>query len=372
MRVLFFNEGNIGSHILGQSTLDTALRAGLQATGGVDAVFAGLGPQNRLARALAERPLPILASRGLDMRTLRWHVIQSVRARAALERELRGGGFDAVHLHTQSIALSAGGIMRRLPVALSVDTPIRDWALMPAWPHRHAPRETCPSRMLERRALRGAAVVLAWTRWARTGLEREEPRANVVEHHPGLDLERYRPVPRRARARPRVLFVGGRFHEKGGDDLLAALSQRLGRDVDLDLVTPTPPTAREGVRVHALGPGDPALLDLYQQADALCLPTYGDTNPWVLLEAMACGTPAISTTVGAIPEMLDEGRAGVVLAPGDVAGLRAALEQLLGDDARREELGRRARELCERRYDAARQFPLLVERLREISGAVRR
>jgi glycosyltransferase involved in cell wall biosynthesis len=367
VHVLFFNEGNLGTHILGQLQLEASLRIGLARAHGVEARFARLAPMGRGSRALAERPLPLLAARNLDPRTARWHVVQSLRARAALSRALRAWPADVVLLHTQSIALAARRIMRSLPVALSVDTSIADWSAMPAWAAtRGAPHATAPSRLLERRALRSAALVLAWTDWARRGIEREEPCARVVEHHPGIDLERFSPASRQARARPRVLFVGGRFAEKGGEDLLAALGDELGRGVELDLVTPAEIAPREGVRTHRLGPASPELVELYRQADVLCLPTYGDTNPWVLLEAMACGCAVVSTRVGAIPELLDDGRAGVLVDHGDRRGLRDALTALLDDPSRRTELGARARARCEARYDARRQFPALAEHLRQL------
>ncbi len=188
----------------------------------------------------------------------------------------------------------------------------------------------------------------------------------MIEHHPGIDLERWYPAPREPRERPRVLFVGGRFAEKGGFDLLAALEGRIGTEVDLDVVTPADVPHAEGVTVHRLGHASPELRRLYQQADLLVLPTYGDTNPWVLLEAMACGTPAVSSDVGAIPEMLDEGRAGTVVPHGDVRALREAIEALLADGTRREGLRSVVRERVERHYDARRQFPALAARMREL------
>jgi glycosyltransferase involved in cell wall biosynthesis len=369
LRVLFFNEGNLGSHILGQGQLEQALRVGLGSCAGVDARFAGLAPMGRFSAALAGRPLPLIAKRGLDPRMLRWHVVQSLRARHALERELRAFRPHVLHLHTQSVAFFTRAITRRLAVVLSVDTTVAEWAAMPAWSaQRSAARETAPSRLLERRAFANAALVAAWTAWARRGVEREQPRANVVEHHPGLDVQRYRPAQHEPRERPRVLFVGGRFAEKGGEDLLLALRDRLGGDVELDLVTPAPVPAREGVRVHRLEPSDPRLLALYQQADVFCLPTYGDTNPWVLLEAMACGAPVVSTPVGAIAEMLDGGRAGVLVPVGDPRALGEAIGSLLGSPGRLAELRRAGRERCERHYDARRQFATLVQLMRSLSG----
>src|SRR6202035_4623710 len=166
------------------------------------------------------------------------------------------------------------------------------------------------------------------------------------EHHPGLDLERYRPAAQRPRERPRILFVGGRFAEKGGDDLLAALD-RLGESVELGLVTPAEGPERPGVRVHRLGPSDPLLLDLQQQADLLCLPTHRDAVPWVVLEAMACGTPVLATRVGGIPDLVEDGRAGMLLPHGDPRALAQGLQALLADPQRLAAMGAHARANCE-------------------------
>ncbi len=368
MRVMFFNEGNIGSHILGQGRLDEAVRSGLTAAPDVEVNFTGLSPLGRFGAAAAIRPVPLLAERGLDFRTLRWHLVQSLRARAQLSRALARWPADVIHVHSQSVALTMGPAMESAPIVLSVDATVRDWARMPAWSAAtgHSELGAAPSAVLERRALRRAPLVLAWTAWAARAVARDAPGSNVVEHHPGLDLRRYRPAERRERERPRVLFVGGRFKEKGGWDLLDALGPDLGRTVELDLVTPAAVAQRPGVRVHRLDPGDPQLLDLQQQADLVCLPTRGDTNPWALLESMACATPVISSPVGGIAEMLDEGRAGVLVPFADPRALGEAVRALLDDPTRRAQLAASARSRCEERYDARRQFPVLVARLRAV------
>jgi glycosyltransferase involved in cell wall biosynthesis len=361
MRVLFFNEGNLGTHIMGQGQLEAALRAGLSEHPDVEAHFAGLTPMGRWADMLATRPVPPLARANLDFRTLRWHVVQSLRARATLNRALHARPADAVHVHSQSVALAMDGTMRKLPLALSVDTTVGDWSAMPAWraSQSYASALVAPSRALERRALRRAAVVLAWTAWARTAVERDAPGARVVEHHPGIDLSRYEPAARRERPLPRVLFVGGRFVEKGGEDLLRALDGQLGHTVELDLVTP--------VTV----PAHPKLLDLQQQADVFCLPSYGDAAPWAVLEAMACGTPVLSTHVGGIPDMLDGGRAGVLIPYGDPRALGEALHALLEDPPRRASLAAAASARCRELYDAPRQFARLLSHLDDAVGKAR-
>jgi alpha-maltose-1-phosphate synthase len=367
VRVLFFNEGNLGTHIMGQGQLEAALRIGLADAPETHARFAGLSPMGRWANMLAVRPVEPLARAHLDLRTLRWHLVQSLRARAALRRELDAFSPEVVHFHSQAVALALTDVMRRIPIALSLDATIRDWSQMPAWRlhERYAPLLTLPSRALERRALRGAAIVFAWTGWARRAAEREAPGARVVEHHPGIDLERYRPAARRERSLPRVLFVGGRFVEKGGEDLLQALGDQLGQTVELDLVTPADVQPRPGVRVHRLAPSDPRLLELQQQADLYCLPSYGDAAPWAVLEAMACGTPVLASRVGGIPDMLDEGRAGTLVDHGDPRALREALNALLADPTRRASLAGAAGRRCNERYDARTQFAGLLEHLED-------
>jgi glycosyltransferase involved in cell wall biosynthesis len=364
-RALFFNEGNLGTHVLGHTRHAVAMRAGAAAVGHVEIRYAELAPMRRVHVALTSRRIPHLAQRNLDFTALRWHLVQSQRARRAIDRELRAWPADVVHIHSHAVSFALGATMRRVPVALSVDATVADWWGMPAWrpPQSYAPLTILPSRTLERRALTRAAVVLACTRWAQRSIERAAPKARVVEHHPGIDLERFKPAEKRERERPRVLFVGGRFAEKGGEDLLAALAPDLGNTVELDIVTPADVPARDGVRVHRLDPTDPRLLDLQQQADLFCLPTYGDSNPWAVLEAMACGTPVISSDVGGIADMLRHDEAGAIVPCGDRRGLREALLALLDDPQRREQLGGRGRELCEERYDATVQFRRLAEHL---------
>jgi glycosyltransferase involved in cell wall biosynthesis len=366
MRITFFNEGNLGTQIMGQGQLDMALRVGLAGTPAVQARFAGLTEMGRWAQRLANSPLPLLGRANLDLRTLRWHLVQSRRARSMVLDDLGKWPADVLLVHSQSVALTMASVMRRLPVAVSVDTTVDDWASMPAWrmPQRHAPAMLAPSRALERRALERAALVFAWTGWARAAVQRTAPRARVISHHPGIDLQRYQPAQRRSRTIPRVLFVGGRFAEKGGEDLLAALGGSLARTVELDLVTPASVPPRPGVRLHRLRPGAPELLDLFQQADVLCLPTYGDAAPWAVLEAMACGTPVVASRIGGIPDMLEDGRAGLLINHGNRTQLAQALHGLLDNQELRAALAARARERCERVYDARLQFAAMHERLR--------
>jgi glycosyltransferase involved in cell wall biosynthesis len=367
MRALFFNEGNLDTHVLGHGQLDTALRAGLTGTSDVEGRFAGLSELSGRSLSLSSKPIRLLRKADLDMVVLRWHLVQSMRARQALKRELECWPADVVHLYTPAVALTMADVMRDTPIVLSTGATIYDWWRMPAWRRSTPGAEAtiAPSRVLERRAMRNAALVLARTAWARRAAELEAPGVRVVEHHPGIDLDHYKPAERRPRERPRILFVGSRFAEKGGEDLLAALDDVLGVEVDLDVVTPRDVRARPGLRVHRLTRADPRLLDLQQQADIACLPTYGDTNPWTITEALACGTPMVSTHVGGIPDLLGGGQAGILVPHGDRVALRETLLALVRDPERRRRIGEAQRRRAEQHYDARRQFALLTGHLRD-------
>jgi glycosyltransferase involved in cell wall biosynthesis len=94
---------------------------------------------------------------------------------------------------------------------------------------------------------------------------------------------------------------------------------------------------------------------LLASAEAFVLPSYTEGLPMALLEAMAWGLAPLATPVGAIPEVLEHERNGLLTPPGDVEALSRALERLL-DRELRAALGRAARRRVE---------PLAVERYAE-------
>lgn len=95
-----------------------------------------------------------------------------------------------------------------------------------------------------------------------------------------------------------------------------------------------------------------------------------DALPTVLLEAMAAGVPCISTTLGGVPEILDEGRAGVLVAPGDAGALADALAVLLRDDAARTRLALAGRERAQRCFDRRAAAAELATLFGAASGAI--
>ena len=166
-----------------------------------------------------------------------------------------------------------------------------------------------------------------------------------------------------ARDRPVVLAVGRLVSYKGFDVLLEAVR---GLDA-IAVVVGTGPLERDlqqraGANVVFAGRVADDLLPAYYRAcDVFCLPsvTMAEAFGVVLLEAMASGRPLLTTSLPTgVAAVNRDGETGVVVPPGDAGALREALRTLLGDAARRAEMGRRARATFEREYTSG----LMAER----------
>lgn len=362
LRAMFVNEGALGTGVVGHARVEQELERGLRDLPDVEARFIRLSQFGPLTRG-ATHSVPGLAALDLDLQRTRWHLMQSLRARAAVRRVLHTWTPDVLHVHTHTIAFALRPFMSRIPTFLSVDATVRSWEHMELWRKNRPWTDAllAPSYVAERRVFAAAAGVIGWSQWGVGEIRRIAADARVAIIHPGLDLEQFRPASRRPRERPRVLFVGGRFEEKGGGILLDALEPLLGRDVELDIVTSDHLAARTGVRVHHLDPTSDALVDLFQQADVFCLPTRADSYPWAIVEAMACGTPVVSTPVGAIPEIVADD-AGVLVPVDDPRRLREAVQRLATSDGAR--FGTAARAKCEAMFDSRRQTAKLLEFMR--------
>jgi glycosyltransferase involved in cell wall biosynthesis len=100
---------------------------------------------------------------------------------------------------------------------------------------------------------------------------------------------------------------------------------------------------------------DAERVTLLHDSDVFALPSHAEGQPIAILEGMAAGLPILSTLVGSIPEVVGD-QNGVLVRPGDVEAIAAALERLADDRALRERLGRfNAREAAVK-YDLPRVF----------------
>jgi glycosyltransferase involved in cell wall biosynthesis len=88
-----------------------------------------------------------------------------------------------------------------------------------------------------------------------------------------------------------------------------------------------------------------------------------DGIPNVLVEAMACGVPVVSTRLSGIPELIDDGVDGLLVTTGDPQALAAAIDRLLKDPVLQQEMGLAARRKVEASFDLSRNTSQLAELL---------
>jgi len=179
----------------------------------------------------------------------------------------------------------------------------------------------------------------------------------------------------------RVLGVGRQVPKKGFDLLVEACIRMQERGLGIEgLIIGEQGAAsddlhraiaggRSGMRLH--GPMSQAdLLPEYQRADVFCLPCRilddGDRDgiPNVIVEAMACGLPVVTTAISGIPELITDGVDGLLVQPDDPAALVAALERLRNDPALARRLGDAGARTVRERFDGdvlARQLAGLFQ-----------
>ena len=85
-----------------------------------------------------------------------------------------------------------------------------------------------------------------------------------------------------------------------------------------------------------------------------------DITPNVLFEAMACGLPVVSTSTGAIPEIVENGTDGLLVPPADPAALAGAVQRLAGDYGLRQALSVNARKKVAEKFNSARNISTLT------------
>jgi len=158
---------------------------------------------------------------------------------------------------------------------------------------------------------------------------------------------------------PRLAIVGRLIPIKGHDVLLRAVARAQERLPGLRLEIAGDGELEPELRATAarlglddavaflgrVAPVDPVL----ECAEVVVVPSFGEGFGMVALEAMERGRPVIASAVGGLPEIVDEGRTGLLVPPGDVEALARAIAELADDPARAASMGEagRARALAE-------------------------
>ena len=277
-----------------------------------------------------------------------------------LSRLLRARRFDIVHTHT-----SKAGALGRLAAALSSRVPVVHQPHGHLFYGYHGPIGTRLVILAERllAPLARRHIVLSW-RGAEEHLARGVGRpGQFTVVRSGIDLRPFRTsAKRRSACRERLGLRDDEFAVgtlcrlepiKGVDDLLRgfllAASSRprlrlffagdgpLRNDL-LDAARRAGASARVALSTSwVAGPDYLPALDLF------ALVSRNEGMGRALVEAMAAGLPVLATNVGGMPEVLEEGRAGLLIPPGDDEAIARAIARLMDDAALRASLARRAR-----------------------------
>ena len=285
---------------------------------------------------------------------------------------------DLVHLH-----MSAHGSFVRKALMAALARALR----VPVLVHVHGSEfDTFHARLPPslRRVVRAtlesaAAVVALGDLWA-ARLQDIAPRARVVTIPNAVRLP---PVVRPADGGPlQVVFLGEIGERKGAFTLIASWAKlatdpavlgdaRLLLAGDRQVERARAMVAEHGIAdsVTVRGWLTPVeVAELLNRADVLVLPSRSEGQPMAVLEAMAHGVAVIAGNSGGIPEMIENGRSGLLVPPGDVDALCAALRLLATDGPLRRSLAVAGRERVRAEFDLDvvwRRFDALY---REVTG----
>jgi glycosyltransferase involved in cell wall biosynthesis len=236
--------------------------------------------------------------------------------------------------------------------------------------------ELNPAGLLRRKLLAARFAVTCTGAGARH-LRAIAPEACVHVVYHGLNDDFQRIVDRAQRPANdngtlRLLGVGRLVEKKGFDTFVEACAELRRRGVAVEATIAGPdgphgPAVRE--RIAALGLEDAVrlpgplsqreLLEEYARASAVCLPCRivgadRDGIPNVLVEAMACGTPVVTTAISGIPELVSDGVDGLLVEPDDPPQLAAAIAALNADRELAARLGAAGRATVRECFDGDR------------------
>ena len=115
-------------------------------------------------------------------------------------------------------------------------------------------------------------------------------------------------------------------------------------------------------------PGVPHRLihTVYRQAAVYCLPSYRGGAPLSVLEAMASGLPVVATRISGLPHLIEEGKGGFLIEPGDVSALADRLRSLYDDPELRKSMGRFNRRRAVERFSVKAQVDAFIDIYRSL------
>lgn len=296
-------------------------------------------------------------------RGLLWQLFYFVEA-VVLWEECRRRGIRHIHVHFANVSADVALLATRIGTLLE---PQRPWS----WSFTmHGPTEFFDVRHFRLgEKLRHASFVVCISDFARSQLmSLSEPAgwAKLPVIHVGIPIEQFTPLgdDGRPQAACDILCIGRLVPEKGQAVLIEAVAQLAERGQTASLTFAGEGPQRENLErlAERLGlaaevsfrgaVGQEELHALYEGASIFCLPSFSEGVPVVLMEAMAMRVPAIGTTITGVPELIEDGRSGLLVPPGRPDRLADALQRLLNDGSLRRELGAAGRQKVLEEFDA--------------------
>ena len=280
----------------------------------------------------------------------------SIRAYQCLRELLRWHRFDVIHdnqvLGYGTLLIKAMG----LPVVTTVHHPLamdrmnRMREASSAWEQVRAVLfyPFFMQRLVAQRVDRVITVSSTSARSVARAFGLPDEKVSVVWN--GVDLTTFRRLANVRRESGEILFVGRADDpNKGFRYLLLALAQ-LAPAVPFHLtVVQRPQSDEPRALARELGLEDRVtfleklspeeLVRQYNRAQLLASPSLYEGFGLPAAEALACGTPVVATTVGALPEIVDDGVSGLLVPPGEVGPLAGAIRTLLEDPERCQRMG---------------------------------
>lgn len=216
------------------------------------------------------------------------------------------------------------------------------------------------ARVIDRFFRRAAGILVLGRVWEEFVSQRVPEAAQRIMILP--NATRASDLPRSARRGQDVVisFLGRLGPRKGTPQLVAALAALppgggwravLAGDGEVAETRALVHSLRLADRVDVPGwVGPDKVEQILQETDIFVLPSLAENLPMSIIEAFAHGIPVISTPVGAVPEMIEDGRTGLIVPVGNGTALADALQRLITDPELRQALGRNARDAHEAHY----------------------
>lgn len=320
-------------------------------------------------------PSKFFQSHNLDLFRFRAQIGYGLLSRRLIIRKCKLNSYNVIFFHTQALAFFSLDLIKKTPTVISIDM-TNTQASMEAG-HNKFKWTYKPNIYLEKLIYQRAAKILTMTEWARNSVINDygisPEKVQVV--YPGVDIKSLNFSERHGLSSLKtyqILFIGGDFKRKGGEDLLAVFLDKFTDQAELHIVTQDPVVCNHP-HVHIynqVSAYSPIWYELYQKADAFVMPTYADAFGHVFIEAMAAGLPVIASKLIQTREIVKDGETGFLITPGDRLELADKLQTLISNPSLGRQMGTSGRKLAETKFDTQKNLQM-VESIFEQVGQVK-